>query len=67
MQSIPEDRLPLPDEIRESMDLMWAEIETIKPEIIVPTGNLDSKCVLYFLKMTTKLLKKDICQSRCLS
>lgn len=35
----PEDRLPLPDEVRESEDLLWAEIDVIKPDIIVPTGN----------------------------
>ncbi|WIT26274.1 hypothetical protein [Bacillus phage SPO1L3] len=39
----PENRLPTPDELKESMDFMWAEIEVVDPDIIVPTGNLSLK------------------------
>jgi uracil-DNA glycosylase family 4 len=42
----PEDRLPTVDEMKESMDLMWAEIEIINPDIIVPTGNLSMKFLM---------------------
>ncbi|AGY47021.1 DNA polymerase [Bacillus phage CampHawk] len=45
----PENRLPTPDEIKESMDYMWAEIEVIDPDIIIPTGNLSLK---FLTKMT---------------
>ncbi|UAV84410.1 DNA polymerase [Bacillus phage phi18] len=45
----PENRLPTPDELKESMDFMWAEIEVVDPDIIVPTGNLSLK---FLTKMT---------------
>jgi uracil-DNA glycosylase family 4 len=45
----PEDRIPSDLELKEGMDLMWAEIEIINPEIIIPTGNLSMK---YLMKQT---------------
>lgn len=45
----PNDRIPMPDELKESMDLLWAEIEIINPDVIVPTGNMSMK---YLMKQT---------------
>lgn len=45
----PENRLPTPAEMKESMEMMWAEIEVVNPDIIVPTGNLSLK---FLTKMT---------------
>ena len=58
----PDDRLPLPEEMKESMDLMWAEIDVIQPEIIVPTGNLSMKFLMGKTGITKhrgKLVEKD--------
>ncbi len=58
----PEDRLPLPDEIAESMDLMWAEIDVVQPDIIVPTGNPSMKALMGLTAITKhrgKLVEKD--------
>lgn len=58
----PEDRLPLPDEIKESVDLLWAEIDTINPDIIVPTGNPSMKALMGVSAITKhrgKLVEKD--------
>jgi uracil-DNA glycosylase family 4 len=50
----PEDRLPLDDEVKDSMDLMWAEIDVIQPDIIVPTGNLSLKALTKQTAITKK-------------
>jgi uracil-DNA glycosylase family 4 len=58
----PEDRLPLPDEIKESMDLMWAEIDIVNPDIIVPTGNPSMKALMGVTAITKhrgKLVERD--------
>lgn len=58
----PEDRLPLPDEVKESMDLMWAEIDIVNPDIIVPTGNPSMKALMGVTAITKhrgKLVEKD--------
>lgn len=44
--SSPEDRLPLPDEISACQEYLSTEIGIIKPEIIVPTGNLSMKYLM---------------------
>lgn len=43
--SSPEDRLPIPDEIRTCEEYLQAEIEVINPDIIIPTGNLSLKAL----------------------
>lgn len=43
--STPEDRLPLPNEIEQCKDYLWAEIDVVQPEIIIPTGNISLKAV----------------------
>lgn len=58
----PEDRLPLPDEIKESADMLWAEIDVIKPDIIVPTGNPSLKLLTgktAITKFRGQLVEKD--------
>jgi uracil-DNA glycosylase family 4 len=58
----PEDRPPLPDEVKESMDLMLAEIDIIQPEIIIPTGNLSMKALMGVTAITKhrgKVIEKD--------
>lgn len=41
--SAPEDRPHLPDEAKACVDILMAEIDVVKPEIIVPMGNLGLK------------------------
>lgn len=58
----PEDRLPLPDEIKESEELLWAEIDVIQPDIIVPTGNPSLKVLTgktAITKFRGQLIEKD--------
>lgn len=44
--STPEDRPPLPDEVKACKDYLMAEIDIIKPEIIIPTGNMSMKALM---------------------
>jgi uracil-DNA glycosylase family 4 len=60
--STPEDRLPLPDEVKACQDYLWAEIEAVKPEIIVPTGNISMKVLMGVTGITKhrgKMVEKD--------
>jgi uracil-DNA glycosylase family 4 len=42
----PEDRMPLKDEVKACQDYLFAEIEVINPEIIIPTGNESMKALM---------------------
>lgn len=58
----PDDRLPLPEEVKESRDLLFAEIEVIEPEVIIPTGNMSMKAVIGEVAITKqrgKLVEKN--------
>lgn len=60
--SSPEDRMPASDEVKACQDYLWAEIETIKPEIIIPTGNISLKVlagVTGITKHRGKMVEKD--------
>lgn len=60
--SSPQNRLPLADEVKACEDYLWAEIEVIKPEIIVPTGNISLKLIAGLTGITKqrgKLVEKD--------
>lgn len=60
--SSPQNRLPLADEVKACEDYLWAEIEVIKPEIIVPTGNISLKLLSGLTGITKqrgKLVEKD--------
>lgn len=60
--SSPEDRLPFNDEVKACQDYLFAEIETIKPEIIVPTGNISIKLLMGVTGITKhrgKMIEKD--------
>lgn len=50
--STPEDRLPLKDEIEACEDYLWAEIDVVKPEIIIPTGNVSLKVIANLTAIT---------------
>jgi uracil-DNA glycosylase family 4 len=60
--STPEDRIPAPDECKACLDYLLSEIDIVKPEIIVPTGNLSLKFIAGFTGITKqrgKLTTKD--------
>lgn len=43
---MPEDRVPTPAEAKEWDDYLWGEIETIKPDFIIPINNFALKAIL---------------------
>jgi len=58
----PEDRLPTPGEGKACRDYLLAEIDVIKPEIIVPTGNVSLKSLLNLTGITKhrgKVVEKE--------
>ena len=58
----PEDRMPLADEVKACQDYLFAEIDIIKPEIIIPTGNMSMKALMGVTGITKhrgKLVEKD--------
>jgi uracil-DNA glycosylase family 4 len=58
----PEDRMPLMDEVKACQDYLFAEIDIIKPEIIIPTGNMSMKALMGITGITKhrgKLVEKD--------
>lgn len=60
--STPEDRFPLPDEVSACRDYLMAEIDIIKPEIVIPTGNLSMKALMGVTAITKfrgKVVEKD--------
>ncbi|MMZ43620.1 DNA polymerase I [compost metagenome] len=58
----PDDRMPLGDEVKACQDYLFAEIEVIKPEIIIPTGNMSMKALMGVTGITKhrgKMIEKD--------
>lgn len=42
----PDNRAPLPDEVRACQDYLLSEIDVVQPEIIIPTGNFSLKALV---------------------
>jgi uracil-DNA glycosylase family 4 len=60
--STPEDRLPLKDEVKACEDYLWAEIDAVEPEIIIPTGNMSLWALTgrtAITKQRGRLIEKD--------
>lgn len=58
----PDDRLPLKDEVKACADYLWAEIDVIQPEVIIPTGNESMRALMGVTAITKhrgKLVEKD--------
>ena len=61
-EPLPEDRPPTPAEGKEWADLLWSEIETLKPSMIVPTGNQSMKQLIGLTGITKhrgKMVERD--------
>ena len=60
--STPEDRPPLPDEVKACQDYLLAEIDIVQPEIVIPTGNMSMKALMGLTAITKhrgKVVEKD--------
>lgn len=60
--SAPEDRVILPDEVKACQDYLFAEIDIVQPEIVIPTGNFSMKALMGVTAITKhrgKVIEKD--------
>lgn len=60
--SSPEDRMPTADEVEACQEYLFSEIDVIKPDIIIPTGNISLKLlagVTGITKQRGQIIHKD--------